>query len=374
MYLGDRKKRMHGSLGWPPAVSWRLVATAVALASVAAVHAVEAKTAEQIYAEVSPRVVLVLGSARDGDDSLGSGVVVAHERVATNCHVLRGQEDVVVIAGSEELDARLHSVDWGRDVCILQVPGLTATPVRLGTIQHVRIGQKVYAIGSPSGLESTLSDGLVSAFRNFSIGTVIQISAPISPGSSGGGLFDEQGTLIGLTTSGLDDAQNLNFAHPVDWISELLAKAGPAIRLSPGEAPRPPAESSSREAAPPPRVTPVDPPVSASTAALIEHLFFTDVRFETVNGTPTVVGTVRSRAQCTIIGLRVRAAFRAGPYSNDPVVHSMLVDLIRIIEPGAGVSLSFTDPVLSGHTESSPSGGRWWVRMNVVNVDEVSCP
>jgi len=153
------------------------VATAVALASAVGSQAVGAKTAEQIYAEVSPSVVLVLGRASDGNDSLGSGVVVALEKVATNCHVLQGQQDVAVASGDQELDARIHAVDWGRDVCILQVPELAAPPARMGTIQNVRIGRKVYAIGSPEGLEATLSDGLVSGFREFEYGTVIQISA-----------------------------------------------------------------------------------------------------------------------------------------------------------------------------------------------------
>ncbi len=350
------------------------MATAVALASAVGSQAVGAKTAEQIYAEVSPSVVLLLGRARDGNDSLGSGVVVALEKVATNCHVPQGQQDVGVASGDQELDARIHAVDWGRDVCILQVPELTAPPARMGTIQNVRIGRKVYAIGSPEGLEATLSDGLVSGFREFEYGTVIQISAPISHGSSGGGLFDEQGVLIGLTTLlSVGDAQNLNFAHPVDWIREMLASPGHSIRLSAGDAPTPPAKSPVREAPPPPPPIPADPPVYGATAALIERLSITDVRFEMVDGAATVAGTIRSHSNCTAAGLRLRASFGAGPYVSDPVVHSLVADALVLLGPYGRTTFSIADPSLSGHTENSPARGRWWVRVNVVNADDVNC-
>jgi S1-C subfamily serine protease len=82
----------------------------------------------------------------------------------------------------------------------------------------------VYAIGTPQGLERTLSQGLVSAMRETSEGTVIQTSAPISPGSSGGGLFDTQGQLVGITTFQTKTGQNLNFAIPVDWLDTMRTR------------------------------------------------------------------------------------------------------------------------------------------------------
>jgi S1-C subfamily serine protease len=199
------------------------LAALIAVASALAPSA-NALTPEELYELVSPSVVIVWGSTPEGDDSLGSGVVVAPRMVATNCHVLTGQKDVEVYADENGLRATLRAVDWRRDVCILHVAGLSAPPVRVSSAESLRAGQKVYAIGAPEGLHLTLSDGLVSGFRDFEYGVVIQTSAPISPGSSGGGLFDERGTLVGITTSVLEEGQNLNFAHPADWVTELLER------------------------------------------------------------------------------------------------------------------------------------------------------
>ncbi len=116
----------------------------------------------------------------------------------------------------------------------------------------------VYAIGNPKGLDLTLSAGLVSSLRRNPTGqlVLIQTSAAISGGSSGGGLFDDSGRLIGLTTIGSvgADTQNLNFAVPSEWIAELpqrhalrLAAAKPASAAAPGT-PTPPPSPSYRQA------------------------------------------------------------------------------------------------------------------------------
>ena len=76
----------------------------------------------------------------------------------------------------------------------------------------MKVGERVYTIGAPSGLERTLGEGLISGLRTTEEGKLIQTSAPISPGSSGGGLFDSSGHLIGVTSFLLKDAQSLNFA------------------------------------------------------------------------------------------------------------------------------------------------------------------
>jgi S1-C subfamily serine protease len=92
--------------------------------------------------------------------------------------------------------------------------------VTIGT-SETRVGQRVYAIGSPQGLELTLSEGLVSALRQTTNGSIIQTTAPISPGSSGGGLFNANGQLVGIVTFQSRTGQNLNFALPAHWISEM---------------------------------------------------------------------------------------------------------------------------------------------------------
>ena len=84
--------------------------------------------------------------------------------------------------------------------------------VKVRPYADVKVGERVYTIGTPKGLELTLAEGIVSSKRAADGTRYVQTSAPISPGSSGGGLFDAQGNLIGITTFMLKDSQNLNFA------------------------------------------------------------------------------------------------------------------------------------------------------------------
>jgi len=185
-----------------------------------------ALTAEQVYAKVSPSVWRVV--TYDADNlplGLGSGVVVGPEAVITNCHVLARAKRVAIKREKESLDAKLAMWDVKRDLCQLRVTGLKAPAVVVADSSKVIVGQNVFAIGNPKGLELTMSAGLVSSLRRNPAGqlVLIQTSAAISGGSSGGGLFDAQGMLVGLTTLGSvsGDAQNLNFAIPSEWVREL---------------------------------------------------------------------------------------------------------------------------------------------------------
>jgi tetratricopeptide (TPR) repeat protein len=90
----------------------------------------------------------------------------------------------------------------------------------------------VYAIGSPEGLELTFSEGVISALRDTEGVRMVQTSAAISPGSSGGGLFDAQGNLVGVTTFYLKEGQSLNFALPGEWVSGTLAASTEAVGKS----------------------------------------------------------------------------------------------------------------------------------------------
>src|SRR5574341_1529244 len=183
---------------------------------------VHAKTPAEVFEAVSYSVVVVYGNDSAGNHkSLGSGVVLPKSDVVTNCHVVNEAARLLVKHRNREYLATLKYADHERDVCSLTVPGLTAPPATLGNTNNLKVGQRVYAVGAPRGLELTLSEGLISGFRELKVGRYIQTTAPISPGSSGGGLFDEQGRLIGLPTFFLAEGQQLNFAVPVEWVKEL---------------------------------------------------------------------------------------------------------------------------------------------------------
>ena len=97
---------------------------------------------------------------------------------------------------------------------------LTGKPAQLGKAAGLKVGDPVYAVGAPKGLELSLSDGIVAQLRG-GPPPLIQTTAAISPGSSGGGLFDGEGRLVGLTTLYVEGGQSLNFAMPVEWIGEV---------------------------------------------------------------------------------------------------------------------------------------------------------
>jgi len=177
---------------------------------------------EILFEKVSPSIFIVEGLGRGGKViRQGSGVVVAPHAVATNRHVVEGIASIRVRHGKKTWDAIVAHVDPAHDLCQLYVPGLTAPPIPVRSSTTLRTGERVYAIGAPKGLELTLSEGLISGIREHEGVQIIQTTAPISPGSSGGGLFDIYGRLVGLTTFLIKESQNLNFAFPGELIAAL---------------------------------------------------------------------------------------------------------------------------------------------------------
>lgn len=223
-----------------------------------------ALTPAEVFALVSPSVWRV--QTLDADRlpiGQGSAVVVGPGVLVTNCHVLARARHVQVRRDGQgtSLPARLMLWDPPRDLCQLQVDNLPAPAVKLGVAAQAVVGQPAYAIGHPRGLDLTMSAGLVSSFRRNAAGQLVllQTSAAVSGGSSGGGLFNETGDLLGLTTlaSVTGDAQNLNFAIPADWIADLArrhtaarqkeaAARGPASAVPPVPAVPAPAASAVR--------------------------------------------------------------------------------------------------------------------------------
>jgi hypothetical protein len=203
-----------------------------------------ALSASQVFEQVKDSVVVVKALNRQGKQvGLGSGVVLPSGEVATNHHVATAGERLQVGAHGRYVPAFLLASDPERDLALLLAPGLAATPARLGRAGGLKVGDKVFAVGAPYGLELSLSEGIVSQLRG-GPPPLIQTTAPISPGSSGGGLFNDRGELVDLTTFYLKGGQGLNFALPVEFLTELAAS----------QEPRPPA-----------RAAPVTPPGPAAS-------------------------------------------------------------------------------------------------------------
>ena len=204
----------------------RLTRAALALCLFLHTAAALGLSASEVFRRAAPSVVVVLAvDERDQTKGTGGGVVVAQDRLITNCHVSDTAALIYVKRDGQRVKARVIERATDKDLCLLQAPTGNAPVARLRRSSDLQIGDTVYAIGNPQGLDQSLSPGLISQLRQTETGLLVQITAPISPGSSGGGLFDEAGLLIGITVGQLKDAQNLNFAIPVDWIDDVLRKA-----------------------------------------------------------------------------------------------------------------------------------------------------
>jgi S1-C subfamily serine protease len=184
----------------------------------------------QIADRATPSVVVVENFNEDGERAgQGSGYVHSADGVIiTNYHVIRGAKSLTIRVPAKEsfhIDSVLaYSIE--HDVAALQVSA-SLPALETEALEPVKVGDRVIAIGAPLGLESTVSEGIVSAIRDAGGTHIIQTTASISPGSSGGPLFDEFGKVIGLTTSHMRDGQNLNFVIAVRHVNELLGQQRP---------------------------------------------------------------------------------------------------------------------------------------------------
>ncbi len=185
----------------------------------------DAASAQELFRRLSPSVFVV--EVLDASGSViatASGVALGSDEVVTNKHVIEGGKIWRIRHGREAWPASIAHLDPVHDLCELNAPGLNAPPVLVRASSSLAVGERVYAIGAPEGLELTLSEGVISGLRDYSGGRVIQTSAAISPGSSGGGLFDTEGRLVGITTFSLKEGQNLNFALPTEWVQTLARR------------------------------------------------------------------------------------------------------------------------------------------------------
>ncbi|MGO4578139.1 S1C family serine protease [Cupriavidus sp. 2TAF22] len=229
-----------------------------------------------MYERESPSIwVVTVFDAQGGTIGLGSSVVTGPEELVTNCHVLKNGKSIGIRRENTMHVARLVHADVERDLCVLQAKGLGAPPVKIAPLASLKVGQKVYAIGAPRGFELTLSDGLLSSLNKDANGRVVRIqtTAPISPGSSGGGLFNADGQLIGITYLMRTDAQNLNFAVPAQWIGEVPARSALALQRFRSETAPPAPAAQARPPAPQPAAGAQDRQLTgAELAAHFAHL------------------------------------------------------------------------------------------------------
>ncbi len=195
------------------------------------------RTPAELFKELAPAVVTIAVEEARGVEGSGTGFLIDRRgTIVTNHHVIEAAKKVQVrfMGGAAFSDVELLVDSPSDDVALLRVDPakpshgkpVDVEPVDLGDSDSVVVGEHVIAIGNPLGLDHTLTDGLVSSRRLYQGKRWIQISVPISPGNSGGPLFDMQGKVVGITTAQFAGmfgrAQNLNLAVPVNALKKLI--------------------------------------------------------------------------------------------------------------------------------------------------------
>ena len=190
-------------------------------------------SASEIYQKCSPSVFSIQTYDVEGlPYATGSGFFIDSAGLAvTNFHVLENALSATVTLSDGSVHEVLGVAGYhsSQDYALLRIEGDSFTPLPIGDSSSLQVGDRIYTIGSPKGMQNTMSDGIISSTCRPEYQNRIQITAPISSGSSGGALLDEYGNVIGITTSTLVDSQNLNFAIPINEVIEAYKMFSPQL-------------------------------------------------------------------------------------------------------------------------------------------------
>jgi V8-like Glu-specific endopeptidase len=184
------------------------------------------QTAQEIAKKAFGSTVLLMMEDKSGQPiSLGSGFFVRENIIATNLHVVEGATTgyAKIVGKKQKYDvAGYVAIDNKMDLVLLKINDANVPSLPLGNSSKTAIGDEIYAVGNPQGLEGTFSKGIISAIRTIEKDTLLQITAPISPGSSGGPILNNEGNVIGISIATFKGGQNLNFAIPASYLATLL--------------------------------------------------------------------------------------------------------------------------------------------------------
>ena len=185
--------------------------------------------AATVYLEMQDSNGLPLG--------FGSGFFIKPNLIATNYHVIAGAASGTAKLVGKHTTYRIEgftATDKYNDLALLKVSASSIKPLPLGNSDAVKIGETVYVAGNPKGLEGTFSNGIISSRRGGYAKGRLQMTAPISPGSSGGPVLNTKGEVIGVSYLILEGGQNLNFAIPSLYLKTLITLAETSKPLSQG--------------------------------------------------------------------------------------------------------------------------------------------
>lgn len=151
--------------------------------------------------------------------ALGSGVAITPRYIATNCHVAFSGNYIMVNAGDKPYLARICYFNKEQDLCIIDVPKLDLIPVHIRHSKLVKVGEEVFAIGNPEGVDKVITHGIIQS--GITSGVTLEVLIKTNHGSSGGGLFDVDGNLIGITAGGTA-SRGITYALSTELILEVI--------------------------------------------------------------------------------------------------------------------------------------------------------
>lgn len=187
---------------------------------------------DQVELSITPALVKIHVVDKTGNQGAGSGIVVAPNQVATNCHVVANAQGVQISLWGEAFSPVAMKADWRHDLCILQFQYLDAKPIVLGDTKKLTYEQSVFSKSFGGGaIKPIISFGSIKALYTLDNENIIQSSAGFAMGASGGGLFDDEGHLIGLTTFKSPGRHAYYYSIPVEWIKNLISQ-GKDIQLT----------------------------------------------------------------------------------------------------------------------------------------------
>ena len=186
----------------------------------------------EIFKQVRPSLVQVVSVGASGRYHMGSGITLPNGTVVTNCHVTLTATRVMLFGGGGGDGATLEAADVAHDLCSLTFPSVARPPVEVRESRNLKIGDPVYAIGFNAGRALTFQAGEVAELFEHDGAMVIRTTAAFTHGASGGGLFDQDGRLVGIITFFRTQPGGTSyFAVPTEWLKAL--ETAPTQEIAP---------------------------------------------------------------------------------------------------------------------------------------------
>ena len=209
---------------------FRLCFTLFRSALLCCATSVLATPTDALLHQLNPQVLRVQVALANGSYGLGSAVVIAKDQVITNCHVVANSTNIVVINNGITLSASAIKPDWRHDLCILKVAGLDAPIAKIGSSKNLKYEQSVFTLGYPNFAAIPVSTfGVVKGLYPLDDSVIIRASSTFGLGASGGGVFDDDGNLVGVITLKSPGKEAYYYNMPVEWVQALLKAPARAL-------------------------------------------------------------------------------------------------------------------------------------------------